>query len=95
MFLGIPVISLGAINGGLGLQLAGASSTYVIVYAVFAVLIWVAWMAVSAFAQIRRRRSSSPARRLKPNDSDTERMRSSDGAVHQTVRDKEMRNNYE
>lgn len=93
MFWGIPLISLGAINGGFGLQLAGASQTYVIVYAVFASLIWVVWMAVSVFAQIKRSRRGA---NTTPSAA-TAVMKRESGEVHtlETIRDKEMRNNYE
>lgn len=92
MYWGIPIISLGAINGGFGLQLAGAANKYVIVYSVFAVLIWLAWMAVSLLACLRRGRSTKTR---KIGDTDTERIHSSDGRMDQNIRDKEARNNYE
>lgn len=56
---GIGFITLGAINGGFGLQLNDADPKYMIVYGVFAALIWVVWMAVSAVAHIRRGRKAA------------------------------------
>lgn len=50
-YWGIGAITLGTINGGFGLQLAGAENKYVIVYAVMAALIWVVWMGISIVAQ--------------------------------------------
>lgn len=93
MFWGIPVITLGIINGGFGLQLNGASTTYIVVYAIFAVLIWLTWMCISVFAQIKRGRATHQTHAAP--DSDTERIHSSDGRVDQAVRDKEMRGNYD
>lgn len=61
-FWGIGMITLGAINGGFGLQLAGADNKYVIVYAVMAALIWVVWMSISIVSQcfggFRRRKAA-------------------------------------
>lgn len=54
LFWGIPLITLGAINGGFGLQLNGADRVYCIVYGVFAALIWLIWMLVSVFSQRQR-----------------------------------------
>lgn len=53
IFLGIGFITLGTINGGFGLQLAGAEPKFMIVYGVFAALIWLVWMAVSTMAHMR------------------------------------------
>lgn len=54
IFWGMGAITLGIINGGFGLQLAGSAQKYVIVYAVLAAVMWVLWMGVSAWAQLRR-----------------------------------------
>lgn len=93
MAWGIPVITLGIINGGLGLQLNGAAAKYVIVYAVFAAFIWLCWMAVSVLAQVKRGRADDGNRTRAP-DSDTERIHSSDGRADQAIREKDMRGNY-
>ncbi|KAK2608308.1 hypothetical protein N8I77_006926 [Diaporthe amygdali] len=58
---GIPLITLGTINGGFGLQLAGSSRTYTIVYGVFAAIIWVGWMILSFLSQCLKRSKPSPA----------------------------------
>lgn len=58
---GIPLITLGTINGGFGLQLAGSSRTYMIVYGVFAAIIWLGWMGLSFLSQCLKRSKKSPA----------------------------------
>lgn len=55
LFLGVPLVTLGAINGGLGLQLSDEPGMYYIPYAVLASLVWVTWMSVSSVSQYRRR----------------------------------------
>lgn len=57
MGLGMPLITLGIINGGFGLELVEAETKYIVVYSIFAVLIWLTWMAVSLTAQRRRSRA--------------------------------------
>ncbi|KAG8162529.1 hypothetical protein KVR01_008294 [Diaporthe batatas] len=57
---GIPLITLGTINGGFGLQLAGSSRTYVIVYGVFAAIIWLGWMGLSFLSQCLKKSKKSP-----------------------------------
>lgn len=61
IFAGIGFITLGAINAGFGLELNGADTKFMIVYGVFAALIWLIWMAVSAMAQLRRGRQQAAA----------------------------------
>ncbi|KAI3396817.1 hypothetical protein diail_11646 [Diaporthe ilicicola] len=58
---GIPLITLGTINGGFGLQLAGSNRAYMIVYGVFAALIWIGWLALSFLSQCLKRSKKSPA----------------------------------
>ncbi|CAN8105541.1 unnamed protein product [Discula destructiva] len=48
---GIAFITLGIINGGFGLQLNGAEQRFIIVYGVFAGVIWVVWMGISFLSQ--------------------------------------------
>lgn len=50
-YWGIGAVTLGTINGGFGLQLAGSERKYMIVYGVMAALIWVVWMAISIVSQ--------------------------------------------
>lgn len=54
MFVGVPLITLGIVNGLLGLRLAHEPSSLQAVYAVVALIIWASWMAVS-FIWNRRR----------------------------------------
>ncbi|KKY31784.1 putative integral membrane protein [Diaporthe ampelina] len=58
---GIPLITLGTINGGFGLELAGSSRTYMIVYGVFAAIVWLGWMGLSFLSQCLKRSKMSPA----------------------------------
>ncbi|KAH7321931.1 hypothetical protein BKA65DRAFT_513289 [Rhexocercosporidium sp. MPI-PUGE-AT-0058] len=52
---GRAIITLGIINGGLGLQLAGNSRNGEIVYGVVAGVMWLIWMAVIVLAFLRSR----------------------------------------
>lgn len=61
VFWGIGTVTLGIVNGGLGLQLAHAETKYCIVYGVLAAVVWLCWMGVSAFAQLKRRRARQVA----------------------------------
>lgn len=54
-------ISLGIINGGLGLHLASASDSHKRAYAIVAGIMWVLWMAVAVWAELRRARRSRRA----------------------------------
>lgn len=56
LWLGRILITLGIINGGLGLKLAGNvhRGTY-IAYGVVAGLFWLAWMLAACFGEVRRR----------------------------------------
>ncbi|ETS86683.1 hypothetical protein PFICI_00511 [Pestalotiopsis fici W106-1] len=60
---GSILMSLGVINGGLGLQLAGASRGAVIAYAVVAAIVAAVYLAIKVFVAARRRRGSSTHRR--------------------------------
>jgi hypothetical protein len=50
---GRAVITLGAINSGLGLQLAGTTKTSQIVYGVFAAAFWLSWVIIVAFVKVK------------------------------------------
>jgi hypothetical protein len=51
-------ITLGIVNGGLGLYLSNASDYYKRVYAIVGAVMWALWMAVAIWAEIRRVRKS-------------------------------------
>jgi hypothetical protein len=62
IWMGRILITLGMINGGLGLRLAdNASRGECIAYGVVAGIIWLLWMIVAAFGEIRRSRSRRSA----------------------------------
>lgn len=50
---GIPLITLGAINGGLGLQLSAEPLKYTVTYGVLAGIVWVLWMFTTLISQTR------------------------------------------
>ncbi len=64
------MITLGIINGGLGLYLAGAAQSLKIAYGVIAGIVWLVWMLLAVFGEIRRggstrsSRGGSPRRKL-------------------------------
>ncbi|KAH6856273.1 hypothetical protein B0I37DRAFT_351354 [Chaetomium sp. MPI-CAGE-AT-0009] len=55
-------ISLGIINGGLGLSLADASAYHKRVYAIVAAVMWALWMGVAVWAEVRRLRKNRQAK---------------------------------
>jgi hypothetical protein len=63
IWVGRIAITLGIINGGLGLQLADSmnmsSRSGIIAYAVIAVIVWLAWVAASIIGERRRARKSA------------------------------------
>jgi hypothetical protein len=59
VFTGRAIVILGMINGGLGLRLAAAQRSYIIVYGVFAGLMGVAYIGTIVFGEYKRSRKSS------------------------------------
>ncbi|ERS97030.1 uncharacterized protein SPSK_02560 [Sporothrix schenckii 1099-18] len=54
-------ITVGIVNGGLGLRLANARRTLVVAYIVVAVIVWFFWFVVAVISEIRRARQSKRA----------------------------------
>jgi predicted Na+-dependent transporter len=61
LFNGRIMITLGIINGGLGLYLAGASQSLKTAYAVVAAVLWALWMLAAFAGEIRRCRADRKA----------------------------------
>ncbi|KAJ2906750.1 hypothetical protein MKZ38_010741 [Zalerion maritima] len=59
MWIGIPLITVGIVNGFLGLRLAEKGTSLQIAYGVVTILIWIAWMAVSIFSSRGRGRAAA------------------------------------
>lgn len=55
IWIGRTMITLGIINGGLGLQLANASQSAITAYAVVAGIMWALWVLSAIYGEIRRR----------------------------------------
>lgn len=64
LFNGRVGVTLGIINGGLGLNLAGASAERKKVYTIVAAVMWSLWMITAAFAELRRVRSRRAAEKV-------------------------------
>lgn len=58
IWYGRALMTIGVVNGGLGLQLSGASNTYKIAYSVVAAIIGALYILVSLFGSWRRRRDT-------------------------------------
>jgi hypothetical protein len=54
IWLGRCLITLGIINGGLGLQLANNKRSTLAVYATVAGIFWLMWMLAACFGEVRR-----------------------------------------
>ncbi|ETS86828.1 hypothetical protein PFICI_00656 [Pestalotiopsis fici W106-1] len=60
IWVGRIAVTLGIINGGLGLQLARASRPAVIAYSVIAAIVWLTWVAAAVIGERRRRSNAVP-----------------------------------
>lgn len=58
VWYGRSLMILGVINGGLGLQLAGADNSFVIAYSVIAAVMFVAYAAAKALGTMRKRKAA-------------------------------------
>ncbi|ORY62055.1 uncharacterized protein BCR38DRAFT_437282 [Pseudomassariella vexata] len=56
LFIGRTTITLGIINGGLGLQLAGASDSAITAYSIVAAIMWTLWVIAAAYGEVKKRR---------------------------------------
>ncbi|KAK7559724.1 integral membrane protein [Phyllosticta citricarpa] len=66
LWLGRILITLGVINGGLGLKLAGnTQKKYTVTYGVIAGIIWVVYMIAAVYGEVKRMKK--PTRGLPPN----------------------------
>lgn len=65
LWLGRILITLGIINGGLGLRLADNTHKGEIAYGVVAGIIWLVWMAAAVLGEIKRGRKA-PAKEVSP-----------------------------
>ncbi|KAF2995751.1 hypothetical protein E8E14_003201 [Neopestalotiopsis sp. 37M] len=61
IWVGRIAVTLGIINGGLGLQLARADRSAVIAYSVIAAIVWLTWVAAAIIGERRRRNAVPPA----------------------------------
>jgi hypothetical protein len=59
LFIGRVAITLGIINGGIGLALARASVAAITAYSVFAALMWLLWMMAAILGERRRRKAKN------------------------------------
>jgi len=57
LWIGRVSITLGIINGGLGLWNARASKSLTVSYGVVAGVVWLLWMLIALATEIRRRRA--------------------------------------
>lgn len=75
IWLGRVAITLGMVNGGMGLQLADSmhmsSMGGIIAYGVIAVIMWLAWVAASVVGE-RRRKRELPPKYANRTDSDSD-----------------------
>lgn len=63
LWLGRSAITLGIINGGLGLQLAGAPNSTLLAYSIVGGVMWFLWLLAAIFGEFRRRRAARRTRR--------------------------------
>lgn len=57
LWLGRIVITLGIVNGALGLSLANNSQGGLVAYSIIAALIWLVWMGAAVYGELKRRRT--------------------------------------
>ncbi|KAI2619277.1 hypothetical protein GGR54DRAFT_647944 [Hypoxylon sp. NC1633] len=63
LWLGRLMVTLGVVNGGLGLQLAGASRDAVTAYSVVAAVAWLIWLVTAVTWEVRQHRDRRQNRR--------------------------------
>ncbi|KAF1917417.1 hypothetical protein BDU57DRAFT_546700 [Ampelomyces quisqualis] len=73
IWVGRVAILLGMINGGLGMQLSGVTTSYIIVYSVFAGIMGVAYLGAIGFGEITRKRERNTASNIHEMTSHKER----------------------
>lgn len=61
MWLGRVVLTLGMINGGLGLMLSDNTTKGEIGYGVVAAVVWLTWMGVAVWSEVKKARGGGPA----------------------------------
>ncbi|KAK8171815.1 hypothetical protein BKA80DRAFT_287763 [Phyllosticta citrichinensis] len=84
IWLGRILITLGVINGGLGLKLAGnTQKRYTVTYGVIAGTIWVVYMIAAVFGEVKRMRK--PARGMPPNYAEDDPHHKENGNGHREV----------
>ncbi|KAL1797220.1 hypothetical protein ACET3X_003826 [Alternaria dauci] len=79
IWIGRIAITLGIINGGLGLLLAGNSPDGEIAYGVVAGVMWVTWVAAAIWGEMRRKKAAQLAEQQRPEKL-TEERRESDNS---------------
>ncbi|KAH7034737.1 uncharacterized protein B0I36DRAFT_83711 [Microdochium trichocladiopsis] len=67
IWLGRLAITLGIINGGLGLHISGGTTNYIIAYSVIAGVVWLVWLAAVVYGEVSRMKARRAERR-KPRD---------------------------
>jgi hypothetical protein len=76
IWVGRIAITLGMINGGLGLLLAGNSKDGAIAYGVIAAVMWLVWVAAMVFGEIKRKKAVRAAKAQRPEKLNEERRES-------------------
>ncbi|KAF2103820.1 hypothetical protein NA57DRAFT_50688 [Rhizodiscina lignyota] len=66
LWLGRILITLGIINGGLGLRLADNTKSGEIAYGVVAGIIWLIWMAAAVYGELKRARAQRQIQEVAP-----------------------------
>lgn len=61
IWLGRLLITLGIINGGLGLKLAGSPQDWIIAYSVVAGVVWFVYIAAAVLGEARRKKTLAGA----------------------------------
>ncbi|KAG9190445.1 hypothetical protein G6011_08533 [Alternaria panax] len=80
IWVGRIAITLGIINGGLGLLLAGNSRDGEIAYGVVAGVMWVTWVAAAVWGEMRRKKTAKVAAAQNPEKLTGERRQSDNSA---------------
>ncbi|OTB14196.1 hypothetical protein K445DRAFT_140481 [Daldinia sp. EC12] len=82
LWLGRIAITLGIINGGLGLKLANASQELVIAYSVVAAFMWLVWVIAAVIGEMRRRKNQKDLPRINDMPPDRTPPRFNRGSRH-------------
>jgi hypothetical protein len=91
---GRAIVTLGMINGGLGLKLSDNSPTGVIAYGVVSAVMWVAWMAVIVISFMKSRNKPAKQTEMRTLSNEVEKLNAVPAPIYEANRTSENRRSF-